>query len=251
MRTFTQWLLFIGALALCVPTWAQVTNIEVRVSGDLWKLSYTAASSQINCGLCPKIIAQEPLAQGVIDELQDSVIHTRYVRPGVRIAVGASLFSPAFRLEMQVGPSMRKLNDQGEDAGRYVNRNISAFVGVNPLQLSEFAGKFYLGSAQRLFLDMSDMGFYMQFSYDGGFEEYVRSTNNMAMLVRAQPTLWLSDDRQLGISLRGGLRMWLLGNGSEDGPFSDSNGLPKKIRPNTDWFIGLAIKFSPSGALKN
>ena len=224
---------------------AQVSNIEIRVGGDLWRLSYTASSSQINCGLCPQIIGKEPGTELIISDLQDSVTNMSYTRSGLSLGLSASILSPAIRVEVQISPSMRKLNTEKDRVGRYVNRNISALIGINPMQLSEYGGKYYLGTSQDLFLDLSDMGVYAQFSYDGGFEEFVRSTNNVAILARLQPTLWLNDQKQFGVSLRAGGRAWLLGNSQAEGPFIGANGLPKKVKPKMDWFLGIAVKISP------
>ncbi|RMG29374.1 MAG: hypothetical protein D6730_04005 [Bacteroidetes bacterium] len=239
------------ALVLTLQLHAQVSGIEIRLGGDLWKTGYTASSSQINCGLCPRLANQSPETLELIRELQDSVVSEHYTRTGSTVAIAASLISPAFRVEVQVGPSMRKLNQDAEQIGRYVNRNISAFVGLNPMQLTEYAGRYYLGAAQSFYLDLSDGGVYAQFSYDGGFEEFVRSTNNVAILARWQPTIWLSDEKQFGLALRGGLRYWLLGNGNARGPFTDANGLPKKVKPAPDWFLGFAIKIAPFSAFQN
>ncbi|MEM6800935.1 MAG: hypothetical protein AAF696_05995 [Bacteroidota bacterium] len=232
--------LLISTLALSLS--AQVRDIEIRMGGDLWRVSYTHAVSQINCGLCPQIIGEIPDAQGILLGLQDSVMNTAYVKGGANFAISASFLMPALHGELQIGPSMRKLNDQEDRIGRYANRNISLFVGINPMEFSEFAGKYYLGQNQKLYLDFSDLGAYAQFSYDGGFEEFVRSTNNIALLVRAQPTLWLSNERKVGVYIRGGARTWLMGNTNANGPFIAPNGLPKKVRPKADWFVGMGLK---------
>ena len=92
---------------------------------------------------------------------------------------------------------------------------------------------------------MSDGGVYVQASYDTGFEEFVRSTNNLAVLARWQPTVWLSDEQKVGIALKTGARMWLLGNGKPEGPFVNANGIPKKVKPGMDWFVGIGLKVAP------
>ena len=234
-------------LILSITTHAQVSNIEIRVGGDLWKLGYTVSSSQINCGLCPQIIGENPDIQSTIFNLQDSVTINRYRRSGLNLALSASIGIPALRGEIQIGPSMRRLNTENDQIGRYANRNISLFFGVNPMQFSTYFGKYYIGTdpTTAYFLDLSDAGIFAQFSYDGGFEEYVRSTNNMALLARWQPTLWLNDQKRVGVALRGGARLWLLGNLNPEGPFIAPNGLPKKVRPEADWFAGIALKITP------
>ncbi|MEL6252481.1 MAG: hypothetical protein AAFR87_10770 [Bacteroidota bacterium] len=232
--------LLIATLALSLS--AQINDIEVRIGGDLWRVAYTNSVSQINCGLCPQLIGEIPDAQNIIFGLQDSVSSTAYVKGGANFSIGASFIIPALHGELQIGPSMRQLSKQADRIGRYANRNISLFVGLNPMEFSEFAGKYYLGENQQLFLDFSDLGVYAQFSYDGGFEEFVRSTNNLAVLVRAQPTLWLNSDRKVGVYIRGGARTWLMGNTNANGPFLAPNGLPKKVRPKGDWFVGMGIK---------
>lgn len=240
MKKITLLTTFVALLLNCT---AQITDVRVRLGADYWKLGYVASSSQINCGLCPQIIEQEPSTLFAINNLKDSIITESYLNRGLVVAVSASVFSPAIRAEVQISPSMRKLTNSN-DQGRYVNRNISGLIGVNPLQFSPFAGRFYLGQTQKLFLDFSDGGVYAQFSYDGGFEEYVRSTNNIAMLVRWQPTLWLTDQKTMGVSLRGGARMWMLGNNHPEGPFHAAGGLPRKVKPNADWFLGLAVQMT-------
>ena len=209
-------LLSLAFLALTLP--AQITDIQVRLGGDAWKLSYTASSAQINCGLCPQIIGSLPGAEGIIHGLQDSVSQYRYNRTGINLAISASLFHPAIRAELQLSPSMRKLNTDADQISRYANRNVSAFIGVNPMQFDDFMGRYYLGRSQQLFLDLSDVGVYAQFSFDGGFEEYARSVSNVALLARWQPTVWLTDERKVGISLRTGGRLWLLGNRNPEWP---------------------------------
>ncbi|MCB0844269.1 MAG: hypothetical protein KDE26_13530 [Bacteroidetes bacterium] len=229
-------------LTLTLTTFAQVTDLTIRAGADIWKVGFTASSLQVNCGLCPSIAAKSSEAQTIINELQDSVYVVGYTRTGISISIGASVFHPAVRAEIQISPSMRNLGAEGDNSGRYVNRNVSGFIGVNPLIFSEYAGRYYLGDAQTFFLDFTDAGIYAQFSADGGFEEFVRSTNNLAVLARFQPTLWDSDQKRIGLSIRSGLRMWLLGNSKTDGPFLSANGLPKKVKPHTDWFLGLALK---------
>jgi hypothetical protein len=229
-------------LTLTLQSFAQVTDFRVRLGGDLWKVGYTASSLQVNCGLCPRIAETSIAAQALINELQDSVSVVGYTRTGISLAVGASIFHPAVRAEFQISPSMRNLGAEAGSAGRYVNRNVSMLVGLNPLIFSEYAGRYYLGDAQTFFLDFTDAGIYAQFSYDGGFEEFVRSTNNMAIMARFQPTLWDSDQKRIGISIRSGYRMWLLGSNKMEGPFLSPNGLPKKVKPHNDWFLGLALK---------
>ena len=245
-RTIT----FIGLIIWGLALHAQITDLQVRVGADTWKLSYVASSSQINCGLCPQIIGSIPGAENIISGLQDSVSQYNYGRSGVNLALSASIFHPAIRAEVQLSPSMRKLNTHTDQVSRYANRNISAFVGINPMQFDGFMGRYYLGRSQQLYLDMSDAGIYAQFSFDGGFEEYARSVTNVALLARWQPTLWLSDERRLGFSLRAGARMWMLGNSSRTGPFMGSNGLPKKVKPDPDWFLGIAVKVRPFSVLE-
>lgn len=235
----------ITSLVITFSLHAQISNIELRINGDISRVSYVASSSQINCGLCPQIINREPNTLPIISELQDSVNQTQYSRSSASFSIGASILIPALKAEIQIGPSMRKLNVDKDQTGRYVNRNLSAFIGINPMQFSEFTGRYYLGTSQSLFLDFSDLGVYAQFSYDGGFEEFVRSTNNVALLARWQPTLWLNDQRQAGISLRAAGRMWLMGNSSAEGPFIGATGLPKKVKPNMDWFFGVSIRIAP------
>ncbi|MEZ4776525.1 MAG: hypothetical protein R3D00_25340 [Bacteroidia bacterium] len=235
--------LLIVFAAIAFHATAQITDIQVRFGADIWKLGYTASSLQINCGLCPQLIEQQPNTVFAINSLKDSLISENYINRGAVIAVSGAIWSPAIRAEIQISPSMRKLD--GENAqGRYVNRNFSTMIGINPLQFSKFAGRFYLGETQKLFLDFSDGGVYAQFSYDGGFEEYVRSTNNIALMARWQPTLWTSDQKRFGIALRGGAKVWMLGNENPEGPFLTPTGLPKKVRPDTDWFMGAAIRMT-------
>lgn len=232
--------LLLSTLALSLS--AQINDIEIRLGGDLWKVGYTSSISQINCGLCPQLIGQIPDAENIIFGLQDSVRTENYYKGGANFSIGASLIIPALHAELQFAPSMRKLSKQADRIGRYADRNISLFVGINPMEFKEFAGKYFLGESQKLFLDFSDMGIYAQLSYDGGFEEFVRSTNNIALLFRAQPTLWLNSDRKIGVYLRAGVRTWLIGNTNVDGPFLAPNGIPKKVRPKADGFVGLGIK---------
>ena len=229
-------------MAITLTSFAQISDLTVRVGADIWKVGYTASSLQINCGLCPRIIEQAPEYQGIISELQDSVAIVGYTRKGAVISVSANLFSPAIVGEIQLSPSMRNLGAEGEPSGRYVNRNVSAIIGFNPMVLTEYLGRYYLGDAQTFFLDFTDAGIYAQFSYDGGFEEFVRSTNNIAVMARFQPTIWDSDQKRFGVSIRTGARMWLLGNKKADGPFISPNGLPRKVKPHSDWFIGIALK---------
>lgn len=221
---------------------AQISDIEVRLGGDVWRVAYTTSTSQINCGLCPHIIGQIPDADQIIFGLQDSVTSQAYIKGGVNLSIGASILIPALHAELQVGPSMRALSKQSDRIGRYANRNISLLVGINPMEFQKYAGKYYVGHLQKLFLDFSDLGLYAQLSYDGGFEEFVRSTNNVALLLRAQPTLWLSKKQQVGFYVRAGLRTWLIGNANPEGPFLAPNGIPKKVRPNMDGFLGLGVK---------
>ncbi|MEL6671358.1 MAG: hypothetical protein AAFR61_04175 [Bacteroidota bacterium] len=221
---------------------AQISNVDIRVGADVWKLSYTYSSAQVNCALCPQIIAAYPEAEGTILSMQDSVVSHAYTRGGLSVAVGASILWPGLRAELQITPSMRRLATDIASSGRYANRNISALIGVNPMQFYPYAGRFYLGDAQKAFLDLSDLGIYAQFSYDAGFEEFVRSTTNIGVLGRWQPTVWTSDQQRVGISLRLGGRMWLMGNQDAEGPFVSPSGLPKKVRPNADWFMGLGLK---------
>lgn len=232
----------------CLNLNAQVNDMQLRVGWDMWKLGYTASSLQINCGLCPYIIEQEPGAELAIAQLRDSMNVEKYMHGGFNLAISASFLSPALRGELQISPSMRRLDTESERVNRYANRNLSLIVGFNPLQLSEYAGRFYLGSSQRFYLDVSDAGAYVQISYDGGFEEFVRSTNNVAVMARFQPTVWLSDQQQFGISVRSGMRMWMLGNGKAEGPFLNSSGIPRRVKPDPDWFLGLALIISPFGA---
>lgn len=242
-------LLFLVVVIL--PLSAQVNDIRIRAGYDMWKLGYTASSLQINCGLCPYIIEQEPGTESAIAQLRDSISTARYMHGGINLAVSASFISPALRGELQISPSMRKLDTESGGINRYANRNLSLIVGFNPMQLDNFSGKYYLGSSQRLYLDMSDVGAYVQFSFDGGFEEYVRSTNNMAVMARFQPTVWLSDQQQFGISLRAGARMWLLGNRKAEGPFLNSSGIPKRVKPDPDWFLGFSIIVAPFSAFSD
>lgn len=235
--------LLLPALVLSLVLSAQVSNLEIRISGDMWKLGYYASSAQTNCGLCPQIVAQDPESADLIAGLQDSITSVSYRNFGPTISVGASIGWPALRAELQVGPSMRKIDEEtGRIGGFYANRNISAFVGLNPMAFDRYAGRFYLGRTQQWFLDLSDGGIFAQFSVDNGFEEYVGSMNNIAMLVRWQPTIWTSDRKRLGFALRGGARTWLLGNSNPAGPFLTENGVPKKVKPGPDWFLGFAIK---------
>lgn len=229
-----------------LPMMAQVSDIRIELGGDLWRLGHTVSSTQINCGLCPQIVEEIPSAQQIISSLQDSILVERYTRKSLSFTVSAALFSPAFRTGLQVGPSMRSPEKAGPMIGsQYSNRNISMFLGLNPMQFSQFAGRYYLGAKQKLFLDLSELGVFLQFSNDGGFEEYVRSTNNMAVMVRWQPTFWLNDQRRFGIALRGSAREWLLGNRNEAGPFNDARGLPRKVKPHWDWSFGAAILIAP------
>ena len=62
---------------------AQISGLEIRLGGDLWKLSYSASSSQINCGLCPQLIDQVPTAQSALDNLQESVMSYQYRHSGL------------------------------------------------------------------------------------------------------------------------------------------------------------------------
>ncbi len=234
--------------ACCLPLSAQISGMQIRAGWDMWKLGYTASSLQINCGLCPYIIEQEPGAELAIAQLRDSIRTEKYLHGGFNLAISASFLSPALRGELQISPSMRRLDTESERVNRYANRNMSLLMGFNPLQLSEYAGRFYLGSKQRFYLDVSDAGAYVQFSYDGGFEEYVRSTSNVAVLARFQPTVWFSDQQRLGFSLRSGMRMWLLGNGNPEGPFLNSSGIPRRVKPDPDWFLGFSLIFAPFGA---
>jgi len=229
-------------LTLALSLSAQISDVEIKFGGDIWKVGYTASISQINCGLCPQLIGEIPDAENFIFGLQDSVISESYMKGGANFSIGASFIIPALHAELQVSPSMRKMSQEADRIGRYANRNISLFVGINPMEFKEFAGKYYVGQKQQLFLDFSDLGVYAQLSYDGGFEEYVRSTNNIALLVRAQPTLWLNSQRKLGIYLRGGARTWLIGNNNSSGPFLAPNGIPKKVRPKADYFMGIGLK---------
>lgn len=242
-------LLFLVVVIL--PLSAQVNDIRIRAGYDMWKLGYTASSLQINCGLCPYIIEQEPGTESAIAQLRDSISTSRYMHGGINLAVSASFISPALRGELQITPSMRKLDTESGGINRYANRNMSLIVGFNPMQLDNFSGKYYLGSSQRFYLDMSDVGAYVQFSFDGGFEEYVRSTSNVAVMARFQPTVWLSDQQQFGISLRTGARMWLMGNRKADGPFLNSSGIPKRVKPDPDWFLGFAIIVAPFSAFSD
>ena len=238
-----RFFLLLPALAFTLVLSAQVTNLEIRISGDMWKLGYHASSAQVNCGLCPQLVSQNPEIESQIGSLNDSVTSMSYRNLGPTIAVGASIGWPALRAEVQIGPSMRRVDSEnGRIGGLYANRNISAFLGVNPMAFDRYAGKFYLGRTQQWFLDLSDGGVFAQFSYDNGFEEYVGSVNNVAMLVRWQPTLWTSDRQRLGFSLRGGARAWLLGNSNHQGPFLTEAGFPRKVKPTPDWFMGFAIK---------
>lgn len=238
-----RFLLLLSTLALTLVLPAQVTNLEFRLSGDMWKLGYHASSVQINCGLCPQLIQDNPEIETAMGALGDSITSVSYRNLGPTFSVGASIIWPALRAELQVAPSMRKADEEtGRIAGRYANRNISALLGLNPMAFDRYAGKFYLGRTQQWFLDLSDGGVFAQFSYDSGFEEYVGSINNIAMLVRWQPTIWTSDKQRLGFSLRGGARAWLLGNSNYQGPFLTENGFPRKVKPSPDWFLGFAIK---------
>ncbi|MEZ4827958.1 MAG: hypothetical protein R3C61_16995 [Bacteroidia bacterium] len=230
-------------VAMVLHAAAQITDVQIRLGADLWRLDYAASSLQINCGLCPQIIEQQPNTVFAINNLKDSIITEHYINRGAVIAVSGAIASPAIRAEIQISPSMRRLD--GENAqGRYVNRNFTTMLGIQPLQFSQFAGRFYLGEAQKLFLDFSDGGIYAMFSYDGGFEEYVRSTNNIALMARWQPTIWANDQKRFGVALRGGARMWMLGNDNPEGPFLTPTGLPRKVRPGTDWFLGAAIRMT-------
>jgi hypothetical protein len=243
--------LLFALAACCLHLPAQVNGIQIRAGWDMWKLGYTASSLQINCGLCPYIIEQQPGAELAIAQLRDSINVEKYMHGGLTLAIGASFLSPALRGELQISPSMRRLNTESERVNRYANRNISLILGFNPLQLSEYAGRFYLGSNQRFYLDVSDAGAYVQLSYDGGFEEFVRSTNNVAVMARFQPTVWLSDQQRFGVSIRSGMRMWMLGNGKADGPFLNSSGIPRRVKPDPDWFLGIALILAPFGATAN
>lgn len=239
-------LLLVAIAALTLHASAQISDVQFRIGADYWKLNYTASPTQVNCGLCPQLIQQQPGTKDVIDGLQDSLMTENYFKGGLNIAISAAILTPALRGEVQIGPSMRKLTPEGDEVGsRYANQNVSVFFGFNPMQLDEFAGKFYLGSEQKTFLDLSDAGVYVQASYDTGFEEYVRSTNNLAVLARWQPTVWLSDEQRVGVALKAGARMWLLGNGKAEGPFVNANGIPKKVKPASDWFIGIGLKVAP------
>ncbi|MEM7657654.1 MAG: hypothetical protein AAF399_16100 [Bacteroidota bacterium] len=233
-------------LAVALTAFSQVNNLEIRLGADLWKVGYSASSAQINCGLCPQILERSPETMSVINGLQDSVITERYFRTGPSLSVGASIGWPALRAELQISPSMRRLGQDSVSAGQsYANRNISGFIGINPMAFDRYAGRFYLGYTRRWFMDLTDGGIFLQLSYDNGFEEYVGSMNNMALMVRWQPTIWTSDKQRLGFALRGGARTWLLGNSKPEGPFVTPNGVAKKVKPYPDWFLGFAIKVVP------
>lgn len=224
---------------------AQISDIQVRFGADAWSMNYVASTSQINCGLCPQLIKENPEINNILDGLQDSIIQDNYVHGGVMLNMSASIIWPALRAELQAASSMRRLN-VGQQVSTYVNRNISAILGIAPMKSNPRAGKYLLGRGPRpMILDMSDIGIYTQFSYDGGFEEFVRSTQNIAAIVRWQPTIWLNRLQRVGLSLRAGGRMWLLGNRSPQGPFIDSSGLPKKVKPSPGYFLGISFIARP------
>ena len=241
-----RFLLFLSTLVLASSVFAQVNNLEIRLGGDVWKVGYTASSAQINCGLCPQIIQRSPETTSVIAGLQDSITTESYYRTGLNLSIGASIGWPALRAELQISPSMRRPSLEETLSGQtYANRNISGFIGINPMAFDQYAGRYYLGYTRRWYLDLTDGGVFMQLSYDNGFEEYVGSMNNLAVLVRWQPTIWTSDQKRFGFALRGGARTWLLGNSKPDGPFVTPNGVARKVKPEPDWFFGFAIKIVP------
>ena len=85
--------------------------------------------AQINCGLCPQIVKENPGTVDVIEGLQDSMIIENYFKGGLNFAISAAIFTPALRGEVQISPSMRRLTSPEDEIGsKYANQNVSVFL---------------------------------------------------------------------------------------------------------------------------